>query len=139
VFVWPLHEAPQGGAGRHQRIAALDQGNRGSRDQKSDHEVADLSAAVARACAQVSWSAWHSSAVCREFSDDGSVQTFLAAFVVTDFPSEERLTTSRQLLASRPSLMQDGGIHVLTDVAVPNEVEPLGVQVYERSGLGRLV
>jgi hypothetical protein len=75
----------------------------------------------------------------REFSDDGSSQTFLAAFVVTDFPPAERLTTSRELLASLPSPLQDGGIHVLTDSAASNEEDPLGVQVYERRELERSV
>jgi hypothetical protein len=107
----------------------------------TEHEVANLSAAVAQACAQVSWvRVAYISRVRREFSDDGSIQTFLAAFVVvTDFPPEERLPSSRQLLASLPSVMQDGGIHELTESAVPNEAEPLGVQVYKRSELGRSV
>jgi hypothetical protein len=71
----------------------------------------------------------------REFSDDGSVQTFPAAFVVTDFPAGERLPSGRQLLASLPASIQDAGINVLMDNAVPHS-EPLGVQVYERSKLG---
>jgi hypothetical protein len=62
----------------------------------------------------------------------------LAAFVANDFPSEERLPSSRQLLASLPSFMQDRGINVVTDSAAPDGA-PLGVQVYERSELGRSV
>ena len=36
VCACPLRGAPRGGAGRHQRIAALDQGNRGPQDKKSE-------------------------------------------------------------------------------------------------------
>jgi hypothetical protein len=103
------------------------------------HEVVDLSPAVAQACAQAPWV--RVAFICRvrrEFHDDRSTQTFLAAFMVTDSPTKERLPSGRQLLASLPSSMQDAGINVLTDSAVPN-VEPLGVQVYARGELGRSV
>lgn len=99
----------------------------------TEHEVAELSAAVAQACALVPWvSAAFICRVRRRFSDDGSVQTFLAALVIADSPPEERLPTSRTLLASLPRSMQEGGIHVLTDTAV-GTAKPLGVQVYQRS------
>jgi hypothetical protein len=100
----------------------------------TEHEVADLSAAVAQACAQEAWvRAAFISRVRREFSDDGSVQTFLAAFVVTD--AQGRLPSGRQLLASLPGSIQPAGINVLTESAVPHS-EPLGVQVYERTEPG---
>lgn len=102
----------------------------------TEQEVADLSASVAQACAKVAWV--RVAFICRvrrEFSDDGSVRTFLAAFVVTDSPAAERLPSDRQLLASFPGSIQHAGINVLTDNAVPHS-EPLGVQVYQRSELG---
>jgi hypothetical protein len=102
----------------------------------TEHDVADLSAAFAQACAQAAWV--RAAFICRvrrEFSDDDSVQTLLAAFVVTDFPAHKRIPSNRQLLAWLPSSLQDAGINVLTDSAVP-QAEPLGVQVYERSHLG---
>jgi hypothetical protein len=106
---------------------------RDTRLPTTEHELADLSAAVAQACAQVAWvREAFICRVCREFSDDRSIQTFLAAFVVTDIASDERLPSTRQLLASLPRSMQDAGINVLTDSAVPHS-EPLGVQVYERT------
>jgi hypothetical protein len=99
----------------------------------AEHEVAGLAAAVAQACAREAWvRAAFISRVRREFRDDGSVQTFLAAFVVTD--AQGRHPSGRKLLALLPSSLQDAGINVLTESAVPHS-EPLGVQVYERSEL----
>jgi NADH dehydrogenase FAD-containing subunit len=74
----------------------------------------------------------------REFSDDRSTQTCRAAFMVTDILPGECLPSSRQLLALLPSSLQEAGINVLTESAVSN-VEPLGVQVYERSEVGQSV
>jgi hypothetical protein len=133
---WQASEA-ENPAGTRERPRSRRRPFRDRRLPTTEHEVADLSAAVAQACAGASWV--RAAFICRvrrEFSDDRSMQTFLAAFVVTDFPAEKRLPTSRQLLASLPSSMQDAGINVLTDGAVP-DVEPLGVQVYERREPGR--
>ena len=121
-------ESPAGGPGRRRPF-------RDKRLPTTAREVADLSSAVARACAQAAWV--RTAFICRvrrEFSDDGPAQTFLAVFVVTDFPAE-RLPSSRQLLASLPNSVQDAGMNVLTESAVAHS-EPLGVQVYERSELG---
>jgi len=98
----------------------------------AEHEVADLSAAVAQACAQVPWvRAGFICRVRRDFHDDGSTQTFLAAFVVTSDPQERGALGSRELLALLPASLQEAGINVLTESAVPDS-DPLGVQVYER-------
>jgi hypothetical protein len=132
---WQASEA-ENPPGARKRPPVRRQPFRDRRLPTTEHEVADLSAAVAQACAQAAWV--RAAFICRvrrEFSDDGSVQTFLAAFVVTDFPAEERLPSSQQLLASLPSSIQNAGINVLTESAVPHS-EPLGVHVYERSELG---
>jgi hypothetical protein len=133
---WQASE-PDDPAGTRRRPRSRRRPFRDTRLPTTQDEVADISTAVAQACAQASWvQAAFICRVRRDFSDDGSVQTFLAAFMVTNFPSEERPTSSRQLLASLPSQLQDGGTNVLTENAVPN-TEPLGVQVYARSELGR--
>lgn len=95
-------------------------------------EVADLSAAVAEACARAPWvrSAFISR-VRRAFRDDGSTETLLAVFVVTDFSPGVRVPSGRQLLASLPPALQDAGINVLGHNVAPTE--PLGVPVYERT------
>ena len=101
----------------------------------TERDVADLSTAVAHACARAPWV--REAYLCRlrrEFTDDDSHQTLLATFVITDSPAQERQIASRQLLALLPSPLQDGGVHVQTDNVVA--AEPLGVQVYERSDLG---
>lgn len=97
--------------------------------------MADLSSAVAHACAAVPWV--REAYICRvrrEFTDDGSHHTLLATVVVTGAPAHERQISSQQLLASLPSPLQNGGIYVQTDNVA--EAEPLGVRVYERSELG---
>jgi hypothetical protein len=100
-----------------------------------DDLAADLSAAIAQACAEASWvRAAYVCRVRREYRADGTARESLATFVVPDPPLEERLTTGRQraqLLGSLPDSMLDGGIHVLADLAVPS-VAPLGIRVYER-------
>lgn len=132
---WQASEA-ESPAGARKRPPARRRPFKDRRLPTTEREVADLTAAVAQACAQAAWV--RAAFICRvhrEFSDDGSAQTFLAAFVVTDSPEQEHPPSTRQLLASLPSSLQEAGINVLTDSAVPHS-EPLGVQVYERSKLG---
>jgi hypothetical protein len=96
--------------------------------------AAELSAAIAKACASASWVRVAYVGRVRCTYDDGAVREPLATFVIPDPPLEERLTTGRQraeLLASLPDPMPDGGISVLAQAAVP-AVQRHGICVYDR-------
>lgn len=132
---WGTSEA-ESPAGARARPSARRRPFTDTRLPTTEHEAANLSAAVAQACAQVAWV--RAAFICRvrrEFHDDGSAQTFLAAFVVTDSRAGERLPSGRELLALLPRSIQAAGINVLTESAVPHS-EPLGLQVYERTERG---
>jgi hypothetical protein len=96
--------------------------------------AAEISTAIARACAGALWVRIAYVCRVRRTYTDGAIQEALATFVIPDPPLEEMLTTGRQraeLLASLPGPTADGGISVLAEVAA-SEVQRHGICVYER-------
>ena len=121
-------------AGEHESTCAPRSSSRELLATSKAELAADLSAAIAQACASASWV--RAAYVCRvrRTYDDGAVREPLATFVIPDPPLEERLTTGRQraeLLASLPDPMPDGGISVVAEIAVP-EILRHGICVYMR-------
>ena len=112
VFACPLRGAPCGGAGRHQRIAALDQGNRGPQDKKSElggRQIALIAMAVyadQRAVAASSRS-WHQLDCQRRWAEDiGGLLDEL----VTDTLPDQAVSLLASVLEERRQLRAQCGV-----------------------------